>query len=180
MPSNRFGRMAAFVAAAAIALGACGGGAGPASDPTGSVTNAFAAITSGGIGKVTEFACAAHKDDIAGAFGAGSASALQAAGVKAEDVYNAMSISFSNVSAKEVSKTGTAAVVHVTADMKIAFDREKFKALMKTVLAAQGQPADDATLDRLLTAMSGQLEQTQHLDEDIDVVNEGGKWLLCE
>jgi hypothetical protein len=91
-----------------------------------------------------------------------------------------MTLSFANVSAKEVSKNGNNAVVHVTADMKVSFDKDKFKVLLKTVLAAQGQPTDDATLDAAMTMMSGQLDKTQHMDEDIDVVNEGGKWLICE
>jgi hypothetical protein len=28
--------------------------------------------------------------------------------------------------------------------------------------------------------MASSLSQTQKIDSDIDVVNEGGKWLICE
>ena len=51
---------------------------------------------------------------------------------------------------------------------------------MKTVLAAQGMPTDDATMNAMIDAMTGQLSKTQHLDEDISVVKEGGNWLICE
>ena len=180
MRVQRFARVVALVIVVVVSLAGCGAAGGPANDPAGSVANPMSAITSGGLSKVSEFACAAHKNDIANAFAGGNTGALTAAGLKPDDVFNAMSLSFANVSAKEVSKNGNNAVVHVTADMKVSFDKDKFKTLLKTVLAAQGQPTDDATIDAAMTMMSGQLEQTQHMDEDIDVVNEGGKWLICE
>jgi hypothetical protein len=167
------------VVAVALLVGACGGG-GASSDPAGSVSNALAAVNGGGLTKLNEFACAAHKNDIANAFGAGNAAQLQAAGIKMDDLLNAMTVQFTNVKTSETSKTDTTAKVHVTADMAINFDREKMKAIFKTVLAAQGQPTDDTTIDTVLNAMSGQLTQTQHIDSDIAVVNEGGKWLICE
>jgi len=165
----------------AIMLAACGGGpAGVTNDPAGSVQGAMAAVSSGGLGKMAEFTCAAKKDDLASAFGGGNLGALEAAGIKADDIFNAMSVSFSNITTKEVSKTDTAAKVHVTADMKMTVDPEKFKTILKTMMAAQGQPADDATINAMLTGMASSLSQTQKIDSDIDVVNEGGKWLICE
>ena len=180
MRMHPFVRVVALVIVGVVGLAGCGAAGGPANDPAGSVTNALSAMSSGGLAKVSEFACAAHKNDIANAFAGGSTGALTAAGLKPDDVFNAMTLSFSNVSAKEVSKNGNAAVVHVTADMKVAFDKDKFKVLLKSVLAAQGQPTDDATLDAAMTMMAGQLEKTQHMDEDVNVVNEDGKWLICE
>lgn len=178
----RAARAAVLVVVVALGVVACGGGpgGGPTNDPVGSVTNALTAVSGGNLSKITDYACAAHKNDITNAFGGGNMEALTAAGIKPDDLLNAMTLTFANVSAKEVSKTDTKATVHVTADMTIAFDKDKFKAMMKTVLTAQGQPADDATLDMMMNAMSGQLQQTQKLDEDIAVVNEGGKWLLCD
>jgi hypothetical protein len=178
----RAARAAALVLVVVLAVAGCSGGpgGGPTNDPAGSVTNALAAVSSGGLAKVTDFACAAHKNDLANAFGGGNADALAAAGVKPEDIYNAMAMSFTNVTTKEVSKTDTAATVHVTADMKITIDKDKFKTLMKTMLSAQGQPADDATVDAIMGGMTSALEQSQKFDQDVQVVNEGGKWLLCE
>jgi hypothetical protein len=181
MGSNHLRRLAALVFAAALALGACGGGpAGNANDPSGVVNAAFAAAQSGGLGKLTEFACAAHKDDIAGAFGGGDLGALAAAGIKAEDIFGAMTMSFSNITTKEVAKTDTKATVHVTGDMQINIDKEKFKTIAKTMFTAQGLPADDATINTMVDAMATQMSKTQKLDDDVEVVNEGGKWLLCE
>lgn len=163
-----------------LSVGACSGSPAAANDPTGTVTAALSAVNSGGVAKLTDFACAARKADIANAFGGGSLAQLEQAGLKAADVFNALSLTFENVKATEVSRTATAAKVHVTGSMKMTFDKDKFKALMKTVLTTQGLPADDATIDAALTAMSAQMSQAQPVDEDIDVVNEGGKWLICD
>jgi len=179
MSSNRRPWWLSALVALVLVLSACGGG-GATNDPAGSVTNALNAVNGGNLTKLTEFACAAHKNDIANAFGAGNASQLEAAGVKVDDLLNAMTLKFSNLTTKETSKTDTKATVHVTGDMTVSFNRDQMKTIFKTVLAAQGQPTDDTTVNTVLDAMSAQFNKTQHLDEDIDVVNEGGKWLLCE
>jgi hypothetical protein len=64
--------------------------------------------------------------------------------------------------------------------MKISFDRAKFKEILKKIMEAQGQSIDDATLELAMGAMEGQLSQTQKMDEDITVVQEDGKWLICD
>ena len=163
----------------AILVAACGGGPAAASDPQGTVKSAFSAAQSGGLTKLTEFACAAHKDDIAKALGGQDLSALTAQGININDLMSAVQVSFENVATKEVSKTDKDATVHVTADMKMNFDKEKFKTILKTMFTAKGLPADDATIDAMLTGMAGAMTQTQKVDEDIVLTNEGGKWLIC-
>jgi hypothetical protein len=165
--------------ALAITLAACGGTPAAASDPSATVNAAFAAAQSGGFAKITDFACAAHKDDIATALGGQDLSALEGSGVNVNDLLAALQVSFENVTTKEISKTDTAATVHVTGDMKMSFDQAKFKTILKTMLGAKGLPTDDATVDTLLTAMAGAMTQTQKLDQDIVLTNEGGKWLIC-
>lgn len=178
MHSSRI-RSALLAALVVVSVACSGTPAANTDDPAGTVSAAFSAAKAGGITKLADFACAAHKDDIAGAFG-GDLSGLNLPGLKPEDLAGAMAVSFDNVTTKEVSKTDTEATVHVTADMKMTIDKDKFKTVMKTVMAAQGAPIDDATLDTMLTAMSAQMSQTQKLDEDVTVVKEGGKWLVCE
>jgi hypothetical protein len=181
MGSIHVRRIAALLFALAMTIGACGGGpAGAPNDPKGVVAAALAAAQSGGIAKLTDFACAAHKNDIAGAFGGGNLSALTAAGVKPEDIFGAMSMTFANVNTTETTKTDKAATVHVTGDMTINIDKDKFKTIAKTLFAAQGLPADDATIDAMVSGMATSLSTTQKLDQDVNVVNEDGKWLICE
>lgn len=177
----RRGAALAFVLALVVSLGACGSTPAVANDPSGAVQGALSAVSSGGIGKLADFACAAHKNDVLGAFGGGAdLGALTAAGIKPEDIYSAMSFSVANVATKEVTRSDTTATVHVTGDMAIKIDPEKFKTIAKAMFTAQGLPADDATINAMVNAMATQMSSTQKLDEDVKVVNEGGKWLICE
>jgi hypothetical protein len=182
MTSNHLGRVAALAFALALAIGACSGppGGGSTNDPTSTVQSALTAMSTGGIGKVSDFVCAAKKGDLLSAFGgSASLSALTQAGVKTEDLFAAISMSVANVAVTEKTKTDTTATVHVTGDQTITLDKDKMREIFKTVLTAQGKPADDATLNAVMAAMSSQMTQSQKLDEDLSLVNEGGKWLIC-
>jgi hypothetical protein len=180
MGSIRRRSRAALAMAMLLAIAACSGPPGSANDPAGAVSGAFAAAQSGGLAKLTDFACAAHKNDMLEALGGADVSGLTEAGIKPEDIASAMTVAFSNIATKEVSKTDTTATVHVTGDMAMKVDAEKFKTIAKAMFTAQGLPADDATINAMVTAMAAQMSTTQKLDEDVQVVNEGGKWLICE
>jgi hypothetical protein len=170
----------AFLAVIVVVLAACSGAGGPTSDPAGSVKAAFDAAASGGLAKLDDFACAAQKGKLAEAFGGASgAGPLESAGVNMTDMLNAMTVKFDNVTTKESSRTDTNATVHVTGNMTITVDPVKFKPILKAMMAAQGAPVDDATIDAAMTAMSSTLSKSQPLDQDVKVVNEGGKWLIC-
>lgn len=177
---QRILRSGAMSIAMAVTLVGCGGApAANANEPAGAVKAAFDAAQSGGIAKLADFACAKNKDDIADMFG-GGASQLGALGVDPNDVFDAMKIEFKDVQTTEKSKSGTSAVVHVTGSATVTLDPAKMREVLKGVLAAQGQPVDDATIDIAMNAMGSQLSQTQPMDEDINVVQEGGRWVLCE
>ena len=95
------------------------------------------------------------------------------------DLMNAMTVKFDNITTKESSRTDKEATVHVTGNASVSIDPEKFKPILKQILAAQGMPSDDNTINTALSAMSSQLTNSQALDEDVKVVNENGKWLIC-
>jgi len=170
------------VIAAVLMLGVVGCGGAPGAntdDPAGAVTAALAAAQSGGVTKLADYACAAQKDEIANMFGGGGLGSLTGLGVNADDIFNAMKMEFKDVKATEKSRTGDSAVVSLTGTMTITVDPAKMREIMKQMLAAQGQPVDDATLDIAMGAMASQLSQTQPLNSDVPVVKEGGKWLIC-
>lgn len=180
MTTRRFGRIAILVASVLLAVGACGGSAGTGNDPQGVVKAAMEAVNSGGLTKLADYACAAKKSDLTTIFGQSGLSSLSSAGIDPASFMNAMSVKVTNLATTEKARTDTTATVHVTGDTAITFDKDKMRELMKAVLTAQGKPTDDATLDLVMNAMGSQLTTTQKLDEDISVVNEGGKWLICE
>jgi hypothetical protein len=175
---NTFRLRLVLLTAIVLLLTACGAAGGGGSDPAGTVKAAFDATQSGGLAKLDDFACAAQKGKMAEAFG--GVSQLSSAGVDLNSLMNAVSIKFDNVTTKESSRTDKEATIHVTGNMTTTVDPEKFKPILKQMLAANGQPADDATVQTVLAAMSSQLSNTQALDEDVKVVNEGGKWLICQ
>jgi hypothetical protein len=163
-----------------LVVAACGGSAGTANDPQGVVKSAMEAVSSGGLTRLTDYVCAAKKNDVTTIFGEGGMGSLASAGIDPTAFMNAMQVKVTNIATTEKARTDTTATVHVTGDTAITFDKAKLRDLMKTVLAAQGKPTDDATLDLVMNAMSSQLSTTQKLDEDVNVVNEGGKWLICQ
>ena len=173
-------RATALAAALILILAACGGAAAPnTSEPAGTVNAALDAAKNGGFAKLADYTCAAKKGDLTSLFGGGGASGLGALGISADELFAAMKIDFQDVKTTETSKTGTNATVHITGKTVMTFDQAKMKEVFKKMLSAQGQPADDATLSAMMTAMSSQLTQTTALDEDIPMVQEGGKWLIC-
>ena len=178
MRTLRF-KAVAILGALTIGLAACGGAA-PGSDPVGTVNAAFSAAESGGLAALTPFACAASKDNITGLFGGGGVEEMTAAGIDPNELFAAMKIDFQDVKATEKSRDGSTAVVQVNGKVAVQIDQAKFREVMKKVLEAQGQAIPDAQLDQMLTAMSGSLTTTQDLDEEVNLVNEGGKWLICE
>jgi hypothetical protein len=178
MTTRRFGRIAILVTSVLLVAAACGGGAGTGNDPQGVVKSAMEAVNSGGLTKLTDYVCAAKKSDLPSIFGQGGTGSLAPAGIDPASFMDAMKVKVTNIATTESARTETTATVHVTGDTSITFDKDKMRELMKTVLAAQGKPTDDATLDLLMNAMGSQLT-TQKLDEDVKVVNEGGKWLIC-
>ena len=159
---------------------ACGAAGGPGSDPASSVKAAFDAAATGGLAKLDDFACAAEKGKVQEAFGGASGmDQLTSAGVNPNDLMSAMQIKFDNVTTKETSKTDKEATVHVDGNMTVTVDPAKFKPILKVYLQAKGLPADDATIDAALSTMAASLSQTQKLNEDVKLVNENGKWLIC-
>ena len=169
------------VVAVVLMLGVvgCGGGIANQSEPAGAVKAGLDATQSGGITKLADYTCAAKKGEITNLFGADSLSNLSAAGVDVNEVFGAVKFDFKDVQTSEKSRSGDSAVVHLSGTMNVSIDEAKMRDVMKKVMEVQGQPIDDATLDMVIGAMTTQLSQPTPIDEDVTVVQEGGKWLIC-
>jgi hypothetical protein len=163
-----------------IAVAACGGAPAGGGEPAGVVTTALEATETGGLAKMADYTCAAQKANLTGVLG-GTAdlSQLTAMGIDLPALMAAMKLNFEEVKATETSKTADKATVHVTGKVTVSFDEASFRPIVKQILEAQGVAADDAMIDQMLTSMAGQLSQTQTLDEDLNLIQEGGKWVVC-
>jgi hypothetical protein len=171
----------AIIATAALIVAACGGAAPAGTDPAGVVNSALAAAESGGLGSLTQYACAAQADNVANIFGggAGSLEELQGLGIDPNELFEAMKVDFDNVQATETNKSDTAATVHVTGTAKMTVDSVKFREIFRKILEAQGVPVDDATLDLAMSTLDSTLSETQDINEDVELIQENGKWVIC-
>ena len=159
-----------------VLLAACGGG-GAASDPTGVVKEAMQAVADKKFDKLAEMTCAAKKADVENIFN--PAGALAGAGVDAQKVLDAMTISIQDAEYTKVSETADKAEVQMKGKMNIKLDKEKFKVVMMDIAKAQGQELPADQIDAVLDMAVSQVEQTQDVDNKIDVVKENGKWVIC-
>ena len=174
-------RAMATVALVAFTIAGCSGGiGGGANDPVSVVNEAMNAAETGGFSKLTEFACQANKDDISEAFGGGDLGALSAAGIDPNELLGAMKIDFQDMAVTPVSQSGSEATVHLKGKMAMTFDAEAIRTIVKQILEAQGLDATDQMIDVAMSAMEEQLTQTQDIDTDMKVIQENGKWVLCE
>jgi hypothetical protein len=178
--NRSFLRSATIAVAAILSLSACGGAGGNTNEPAGAVSAAMDAAESGGVAKLLDYTCAAKKNDISSLFGGGDLSGLGGLGIDTNAMFDAMKMDFQDVKTTETSKSGDKATVHVTGKMAISFDEAKMKDVFKQILSKSSLPADDATINAMMAGISGSLSQTQDIDQDINVVQEGGKWLICE
>jgi hypothetical protein len=174
---------AAALIAVLLTIGACsglpGGGGGGGNDPVSAANDALAAAESGGFGKLTEFACAAQKDSIANAFGSGDMSQLTSLGIDPNELFNSMKIDFQDMAVTPVSVSGSDATVHMKGKIAVSVDPAAARTLVKKILEAQNLTATDEMVDAALSQMSGSFSQTNDIDEDVKMVQENGKWVIC-
>ncbi len=170
-------RRALLAALVVVALAACSGGT--SGDPTAAVKDMVNLVETKQFSKVADIACAAQKEEVAQKFDLGSTLATALPGVDAAGITDAMIIKFDPVAYKELEKSADKAKVQVSGTMTVTVDKVKMTDLMKKVLAAQGMPADDATVGLVVDQMVTEFAQGQPLDSTVDLVHENGKWLVC-
>ena len=156
-----------------VVLSACGGASG--SDPTSAVKDVFQAMQDKKFDTIGNYVCAAQRDQIVASLNpASSLASGLGSGLDPAKVLDAMTITLENMEYTKVSESGTNAVVHVKGTMSLKFDKDKLSALMKSA------GTDDASVQAALGMMDSMLGSGFPMDNDLNVVNEGGKWLVCQ
>jgi hypothetical protein len=166
--------LAVMVAIGALTLAACSAApAGPANDPVTAVRNFVALMEAKQFDQMQAAACS----ELAGEMDLGSGFSAGLPGVTATQFLEAVTIQVREPQYAEVSRSADRAVVSIKGTMAMTFDRARMREILRPALEAQGKPADDAALDAWLDLMEGMMNQP--LDEQVDVVNEGGEWKVC-
>jgi major membrane immunogen (membrane-anchored lipoprotein) len=166
---KRLSVVVAVVLVLSVLLTACGGGA--AADPAGVVQGLMQAMQNKQMDQLPNFVCAAQRDSVVAQFN--PASSL-GSGIDSAKALDAMTIVMKDMTYAKTSETATAAVVHVKGTMSINFDTAKMTALMK----AAGQ--DDATIQQSMGMVSTLFAAGIPIDNDMNLVKENGKWLVCQ
>ncbi len=179
MRFTRIGRLVAGVVLVAM-VAACGGSSGPGNDPVGTVKGMADVVSSGKWDKIADYACAAKRDELKKQFDFSGLAGDALGGMNLGDISDAIKISFANLDVKEKSRAGDKAVVTMTGKVKMEFNKDKLKALVKKAAEAAGQPVDDAQIELALGMLSGLGGTEQDVSSDLNLVNEGGKWLICD
>lgn len=112
------------------------------------------------------------------------ASSMAAAGFDATLLIPAMSIEIDDPRVSVVSQEAERAILRVVASVRLTFDvdEELARLITVTILESRGQEPTDDVIDLYLPTVTRMFAegQTQDLDEDVEVVLEGGEWLLCD
>jgi major membrane immunogen (membrane-anchored lipoprotein) len=165
---KRVSVLLAVVLILSTVLAACGGA--PA-DPAGVAKSMMDALQNKQLDQLTNFVCAAQRDAVVAQMN--PASSL-GGGVDPKKALDAMTIVMKDMTYTKTSEAGDAAVVRVKGTMTINFDNAKMTELMK----AAGQ--DDATIQSSLGMVSALFSAGLPIDNDLKLVKENGKWLVCQ
>ena len=162
-----------------ILLTACGGSSGSGADPVSAVKALMQAVQDKKFDQLSSLVCAAQKDALTKTFD--PSASLAGTGIDAKAMLDAMTISMSGVEYTQKSVTGDNAVVSLKGTMNIKIDRAKFTPILKQLLQAQGQTVTDDMVNQMMDVAASSLEKGQDLStQDMVVVKENGKWVVCK
>jgi hypothetical protein len=164
----------------AVALGCSGAPSPAADDPKATVQAALDAAESGGLARLSDFACAAQRENIASIFaGGGQLAPLASAGIDLQAFMSTISFRFDNVALGEPKVDGDRATVRMNGALTASIDEARMKEVIRPLLQAQGLAVTDQMLDTMMQALTTQLGQGRTIDEELQLVRENGRWLIC-
>jgi hypothetical protein len=175
---RRLGRLATSLAVV-VAVAACAPGP-TAEGPAAVVNEALAKLEAGDIDGMRTLACAGQEDLIRDQLGLpGTVGGELLPGLDVEALLDAVRLDVSGVDTGEPAINGDVAQVPVTGDIRITFDAEAVRPILRDALELQGNPMTDEQLDALLSLLEAQ-GQDVPIDESVRVIREDGAWKICQ
>ncbi len=165
--------------AAPGATAAGGGGGGNAGDPAAVVQDALAKIAAKDLNGIGNLACAGQAEKIKSELDMSGSLGDSFPGVDTSALVDSVQLDVSGVKVGTPTISGDTAKVPVTGSMKVSFDKEKLRPILKQVLGQQGQTMTDAQIDTLISTVAATAQDVP-LDESLDLKQEGGAWKICE
>ncbi len=172
-------RIAALALAVLVGLGACGGGS-TTTGPAAVVQDALGKLAAKDLDGLRTLACAGQQDQIEQMLNlpAGSATALLP-GLDMQAVLDAVRVDVSGVDIGDAAIDGDVAQVPLSGDVKVTFDSDTLRPIVRQLLDQQSVPMTDDQLDALLQSLQA-YGQDVPLNQTVRLVQESGAWKICQ
>jgi hypothetical protein len=196
-PDRRIGllvRLAALGLAVLTMLAACSPGS-EASGPAGVVRDALNKLAAKDVEGLRGLACAGQEDqirsllDLSGAAGGlipglsggspGASPGELLPGVDTQALLDAVKVDVSGVDVGDAAIDGAVARVPLSGDVKVTFDADTLRPIVKQVLEQQGSTVSDTQLDAMLQLLQS-YGQNVPLDVSVRLIQEDGAWKICQ
>ena len=152
-----------------------------ADDPVASVNAALDTLITKQFDRMGDFACAEHRATIAARYDLGATlSAGLPDGVDPALLIDALTLVVTDRVVSLAGNDGQTATVSVAGSLVTTLDQAAARPFAAAVLEAMGQDSSDASVDAVLPGLVTQMEGTSDLADDLLMVLEDGRWLICE
>ncbi len=173
-------RLVVAILAVVATLAACAPSA-PSDSPAGVVKQAIDLAAKKDLEGLRGLACAGQEELIAdqlGMTGALDAGALLP-GLDMQALLDAVNVDVQELDAGDAVIDGDAAEVPVAGTVKVTFDKEAIRPVLRQVLEQSGTTMTDAQVDALLDSLES-YGQDLPVDEVISLAREEGAWKICQ
>jgi hypothetical protein len=162
-----------------LVAGACSPA--PPADGPGSVVNAaLAKVAAKDLTGLRTLACSGQEDLIRAQLGLpGAVGEDLLPGVDVAALLDAVNLDVSRVTLGEPVIDGDVAQVPVGGDVKVTFDADALRPILRRMLDQQGVKRSDEQLDALLKTFQAS-GQDVPLDQSVRLVRENGAWKICQ
>ncbi len=151
-----------------------------ADDPVASVNGLLDALLAKDFAGIGAFVCAEKREDVTEDFDLTQAFAGMAEGVDVQALIDALVLATPDRVVTLASNDGALALVDVVATMTITLEEEAAKVFIAQLLEGQGMEATDEMVTALLPGLQAQFAEGEDLTDQVEVVLEEGRWLVCD
>jgi hypothetical protein len=172
-------RLAGALLVVVALLAACGGGT-AADAPSGVVRTALDKLAAKDLAGLQTLACAGQEDMIRDQLGlAGAVGSGLLEGLDTQALMDAVQMDVSGLTVGDATVDGDTAQVPVSGDLKVTFDADAMRPILRQLFEKQGATMTDAQLDALLSTLES-YGQSVPVTESIRLVRESGAWKICQ
>lgn len=165
--------------AVVMAVAACAPEA-PSDGPGTVVSEGLAMVAAKDVDGLRSLACAGQEDRILNQLGLpGSVGGELLPGLDTETLVDAVNLDVADVELGDAAIDGDVAQVPVTGRLKVTFEPDAMRPILRQMLDQQGTTMTDEQLDGLLKTL-GAYGQDVPLDLSLRLVREDGAWKICQ